>query len=178
MPSLGSAREPGQTALSQGSTHGQECDVFICHRGPDGKRDIVGHIKERLERANLIVFVDYELRKGGVHSWPEILATLRGARRVLVLLSPRFEESPWCLEEARAAAARPDAVLPVLFDREASWDAKKLRAAFRTFSGDCDFHHLLAEEPGLLADDMVERWHKALISVASISYEHFSPKFR
>ena len=122
------------------NSRGQACDVFICHRGPEVKGNLVGHIKERLQRANLIVFVDYGMRKG-VESWPHVLATLRGARGVLILLTPGFEESPWCLEEARAVAARLDearaagarqsAVLPVFIDREASWDEGKLRAAFQ-----------------------------------------------
>ena len=52
---------PGQTVSSLGSACGLACDVFICHRGPEVKRSIVGHIKERLQRANLSVFVDYEM---------------------------------------------------------------------------------------------------------------------
>ena len=154
MPSLGSAR-------------GQACDVFICHRGPEVKRSLVGHIKERLQRANLIVFVDYEMR-AGVMSWEHIMATLRGARRVLILLTPGFEASPWCLEEARAATARLDAVLPVFVDREASWDEVKLRCAFNSFSADRDFHQLHAAEPGLAAD-IKGKWLEALDSVAHIS---------
>lgn len=67
------------------------------------------------------------MRKG-VESWTHVLATLRGARGVLMLLTGDFEESPWCLEEARAVAARlnaaraagaqQDAVLPIFIDRE------------------------------------------------------------
>ena len=149
---------------SLGSTRGLACDVFICHHGPEVKRNLVGHIKERLERANLTVFVDYELRKG-VESWPHVLATLRGARRVLLLLNPGFEESAWCLEEARAAAARLHTVLPVFVDREASWDDGKLRAALKQFSADKDFHQLRAEEPEVAAD-VLQHWRKALDSVA------------
>ena len=121
----------GQAAPPRASPPGQACDVFICHRGPDVKGDLVGHLEERLKRANLIVFVDYGMPKG-VESWAHVLATLRGARGVLILLTPGFEESHWCLEEARAVAARLNdasgagapqvAVLPVFIDREASWD--------------------------------------------------------
>lgn len=147
---------------------GQMCDIFICHRGPEAKGNIVGHIKERLQRANLIVFVDYEMRKA-VDSWQHVLATLRGARRVLMLLTPSYEESPWCLEEARAAAARLDAVLPVFVDRKPSWDEGKLRAASSEFSADRDFDQIRAGEPGLAAN-IVDIWCKALDSVARVSY--------
>ena len=156
--------------------HGQACDIFTCHRGPDVKNNLVGHITERLERANLIVFVDYGMGVG-VQSWPHILATLRGARRVLILLTQGFEESPWCLEEARAAAARPDAVIPVfIVDRGDRWSARKLRVAYSKFSTNRDFlHQQCAEEPRLAAD-IVPHWRKALDSVAQVSYEMHSFK--
>ena len=158
----------GPDGVSLGSTPGQACDVFICHRGSETKRNLVGHIKERLQRANLIVFVDYEMRKG-IQAWPHVLATLRGARHVLILLTPDFEESAWCLEEARAAATRPDAVLPVFIDRPASWDEGKLPAAVNDFQADRDFYQLRTEEPGLAAA-IVQHWRMALDSVAGISY--------
>ena len=152
--------------------------MFICHRGPDVKGDLVGHIKERLQRANLVVFVDYGMPKG-VESWAHVLATLRGARGVLILLTPGFEESPWCLEEARVVAARLDepraasapqvAVLPVFIDREASWDEGALPAALIEFSAHRDFDQLREEEPQTAAN-ILAHWRKALDRVARVSY--------
>ena len=177
-------RPPGQTAPSLGSTPGQACDVFICHRGPEVKRGLVGQIKERLQRANLTVFVDYKMRKG-VQSWSHVLATLRGARRVLILLTPGFEESAWCLEEARAAAARLDAVLPVFIDRAASWDEGKLPAAVNDFKADRDFDQLRTEEPELAADILTEwrisaelcGWHRATSRTALTPGVNFASLF-
>lgn len=167
------AAPPDQREISRESTCGQACDVFICHRGPDVKNNLVGHIKERLERANLAVFVDYGMGIG-LDSWPHILATLRGAHRVLILLTRGFEKSPWCLEEARAAAARLDTVVPVFIDRKDSWDSWKLWSAKNKFLFDKDFCRLRAENPGL-ANNVVEHWRKALDSVACISYSMFKP---
>ena len=131
-----------------------------------------------MERANLTVFVDYGMRKG-VESWTHVMATLRGARGVLLLLTGDFEESPWCLEEARAVAARlnaaraagaqHDSVLPVFIDRETCWDEEKLAAAFNEFLEDRDFELLRSREPGLSAD-IVQHWREALDPVARTSY--------
>ena len=177
---------PSKRARLGDSSCGQACDVFICHRGPEVKGNIVGHIKERLQRANLIVFVDHEMRKG-VESWPHVLSTLRGARGVLILLTPGFEESPWCLEEVRAVAARldeaygagarPEVVLPVFIDREASWDERKLPGALKEFSADRDFQQLHRDEPGLAAD-VIGYWRKSLDLVACVSYLTHSFKSR
>ena len=161
------------------SAGGQACDVFICHHEREVEHKLVGRIKERLERANLVVSVDCEMRKGD-HSWPHVLATLRNARGALILLTPGFEGSPWCLEEVRAVAARllgeeraagarQYAVLPVFIDREASWDEGRLPAAFREFSASRDFDQLRAEEPGVAASVM-EHWRTALDPVARTSY--------
>ena len=160
------------------SAGGQACDVFICYHEQDVKDQLVGHIKERLKRANLVVFVDCEMRKG--NSWPHVLATLRNARSVLILLTPGFEGSPWCLEEVhavaarllgaeRVAGARQYAVLPVSINREASWDEGRLPAAFKEFTANRDFDQLRAEEPGLAARVM-EHWRRALDSVAQPIY--------
>ena len=109
------AQLPHATASSAPEV--QACDVFVSHRGPDVKKKLVSHVVSRLQRVSLSVFVDYEIEKGCM-SWPTILAHLRGAKCVLLLLTPGFEESPWCLEEVRVMAERSEAVLPVFMDRE------------------------------------------------------------
>ena len=135
------------------------CDVFVSHRGPDVKRELVSHIVDRLQRVGISVFVDYNMEKGCV-SWPTILAHLRGAKRVLLLLTPQFEESPWCLEEVRVMAERREAVLPIFVDREPGYVNKgSLRSAFDAFCKDVP-----DAEAGA-----VQKWHAALESIAGIS---------
>ncbi|KAK9845999.1 hypothetical protein WJX81_008025 [Elliptochloris bilobata] len=137
----------------------QPCDVFLSHRGPDSKRHLVSHLVQRLERASLNVFVDYTMPKG-VESWKTILAKLRGARRIVILLSPRFEESCWCLEEVRAAAQRLDAVLPIFLNRApGQCNTSELQRAEV---------ELRKEEPGAPAN-VVERWRMAVESLGSVS---------
>ena len=104
-------------ALVSSAPEEQARDVFVSHRGPDVKKKLVSHVVSRLRRVSLSVFVDYDIEKGCV-SWPTILAHLRGAKCVLLLLTPGFEESPWCLEELRVMAERREVVLPVFIDRE------------------------------------------------------------
>ena len=153
--------------------------MFICHQGPEV--NLVRHITERLQRANLVVSADHQMREAG-EPWPRVLATLRGARGVLLLLTPGFEESPWCLEEARAVAARlaaargsaaaQAAILPVFIGREASWDEEKLLAALVEFWAGpehSDFAQQRADEPDLAAG-LVERWREALRCVGHASY--------
>ena len=81
------------------------------------------------------------------------------------------------MQEARTAAARPDAVLPALTNRKDSWDEGKFQAALKGLLAHRDFDKLHAGEPELAAD-MVEQWRKALDSVACISCQMHSPGSR
>ena len=69
--------------------------MFISHRGPDTKHGLVGHIFCRLQRSNLDVFMDADLVPGTL-AWDTIQAKLRGAKTVLLVLSPKFQTSWWC----------------------------------------------------------------------------------
>ena len=139
-------------------------DVFVCHRS-ETKRKLVSHVKARLQRSSLRVFVDDELEKG-CDSWPTILESLRGAQRVLIILSPDFESSPWCLEELWAATQRPNfrsTILPVFYDREPDdVDDAKLHAAWGEYKQSC-------VGPLVTRDGVLQRWHKALQDVSGIS---------
>ena len=81
---------------------GMDVDVFICHRGPDTKDNFVSDmVKHELQGRSL--YADKWGLQPGEPNWPTLLSNLRSARIVLVVLSPRFQESAWCLEELCAA---------------------------------------------------------------------------
>ena len=132
-------------------TQAQVCDVFLCHRG-ETKRGLVSHLERRLQRACFDVFADFTMEKGGA-AWEKILAKLRGARCIIVVLSSDFEASWYCLEELCIAVERRDFVLPVFLDREpAEWNDATLQSTFKT---------LCAENPSTDATT-VEHWRNAL----------------
>ena len=76
--------------------------MFICHRGPDTQlsfvRDMLSH-----EFRDRSVYVDTWALQPGEPDWPTLSRNLSDASIVLVVLSPRFQESAWCLEELCAA---------------------------------------------------------------------------
>lgn len=76
-------------------------DVFVSHRGPDTKRNFVEYLQLALPGRN--IFVDrVSLRKADV-GWETIVGALSTARIVLIVLSPEYQRSFWCLEELRIA---------------------------------------------------------------------------
>ena len=137
----------------------QACDVFISHRGPDTKRSLVSHIEHKLRRFNLDVFTDYSMEKG-VKSWQTVLEKLRGAHRVLLVLSPGFEDSCWCLEELRVMAERSDAVLAIFVDVDTGrWHQEEFHKKLEIAA-----EKLRRSQPDAPAD-IVEQWDRALKSI-------------
>ena len=162
--------------------------MFISHRGPDTKFGLVGDIKARLERSNVNVFIDADLDAGNF-AWDTILAKLRGAKTVLLVLSPKFQTSWWCaacsqalsrqcstagdkhplapahnrrrcLEELRIAADRREHILPIFCDVEpGSLDHVSLKQSYADMKRD------LPDTP----EDTLKQWEDALSWVRGVS---------
>lgn len=83
---------------------GLQYDVFVSHRGPDFKQTLVPWIKKEfgLSRPIFVDNISMDPAAGGM-GWEEILAALRSAKIVMIILSPGFQESAYCLEELRIA---------------------------------------------------------------------------
>ncbi|KAH7431018.1 hypothetical protein KP509_08G025300 [Ceratopteris richardii] len=76
----------------------QTYDVFLCHRGPETKRNIVSVLSGMFRSKGITCFVDYRMDKGkDVNS--EIDGAIQTSRVFIVILSPEFATSTWCLEE-------------------------------------------------------------------------------
>lgn len=85
---------------------GVQYDVFVSHRGTEFKQTLVQWIKEGFGSRSLLFIdnVSMDPASGGI-GWQEILDALRTAKIVLIILSPGFQESAYCLEELRVATA-------------------------------------------------------------------------
>ena len=125
--------------------------MFLCHRG-ETKRGLVSHLERRLQHASFDVFADFTMEQGGA-AWEKILAKLRGARCIIIVLSLDFEASWYCLEELCIAVERRNVVRPIFLDREpAQWDDALLQSTF---------DKLCAKKPSTAAATL-ERWRSAL----------------
>ena len=75
--------------------------MFVSHCGYDVKMNFVDLLEHELgDRA---VFVDKSGLEPGQQNWRAMLANLQQATIVLVVMSPGYQSSPWCLEELRTA---------------------------------------------------------------------------
>ncbi|KAH6559499.1 hypothetical protein KP509_1Z005200 [Ceratopteris richardii] len=100
-----------------------EYDVFICHRG-ETKRNFVSVLDGMLRSKGITCFVDYRMATG-THVQSEINGAIESSKVFIVVLSPDFAGSSWCLDEIgeimkkRDPTRRPNAprkVIPVFYD--------------------------------------------------------------
>ncbi|KAH7404724.1 hypothetical protein KP509_15G040200 [Ceratopteris richardii] len=107
------------------STH---YDVFICHRGTETKRNLVSVLNGMLCLKGITCFVDYDMTEGTLIN-SAIEDAIKSSYVHIVILSPDFENSKWCLDEvlqimnmqsSADASHRPRKVIPIFCDVERS----------------------------------------------------------
>ncbi|KAH7282567.1 hypothetical protein KP509_35G036900 [Ceratopteris richardii] len=104
-----------------------DCEVFLCHRGPDVKLNSVNVLHNLLCSNGIKSFVDYEMIEGSEVD-PAIMEAIKMSKVHIVFLTPNFASSKWCLNELleimnrRRAAGTSSVplVLPVFYDVEPS----------------------------------------------------------
>jgi hypothetical protein len=73
-------------------------DVFINHRGPDIKNTFASHLYYRLLSHGLQPFLDREEFQAGENLISQIDGAIKVASVHIVIFSPGYADSKWCLE--------------------------------------------------------------------------------
>ncbi|KAH7404071.1 hypothetical protein KP509_15G009600 [Ceratopteris richardii] len=96
-------------------------NVFICHRGPETKRNVVSVLKGMLNSEGITCFVDFGMDKGTNANFA-IQKAIESSLVDIVIVSKDFTSSPWCLKEVRQIMTKqnttstPRKVIPVYYD--------------------------------------------------------------
>ncbi|XP_050369271.1 TMV resistance protein N-like [Argentina anserina] len=140
-------------------------DVFLSFRGVDTRKGFISHLYHELQYWQAIkTFKDDRELEIGASISPELLTAIKGSHLVIVVLSPNYASSTWCLDELaeiiESRETRANTILPIFFNVEPS-DVRNQR---RTFAEAFANH-----EKSI--DDMkkVQRWRAALRKVANLS---------
>jgi hypothetical protein len=72
-------------------------DVFVSFRGADIRKNFLSHVLEALARKQIVVFSDKKLKGGDEIS--ELHRAIEKSFISLVIFSPNFASSHWCLDE-------------------------------------------------------------------------------
>ncbi|KAF2612980.1 hypothetical protein F2Q70_00009207 [Brassica cretica] len=90
--------------------------VFLCFRGEDVRVGFLSYLIGTLKRKSIKYYVDYEETRGEVMEI--FLQRIAESRIVLVILSPKFMESDWCIDEVLKALETREAgtsIIPVFY---------------------------------------------------------------
>ncbi|KAG7588428.1 Toll/interleukin-1 receptor homology (TIR) domain [Arabidopsis suecica] len=133
--------------------------VFINFRGKDLRYGFASHLIDALERHNIKFFIDMHEQKG--RDLKYLFKRIQEATVALVILSTRYAESKWCLEELTTimeqAEKREMVVIPIFYKVRPE-DIRKQKGVF----GDRFWRH--TEES---SREEMEKWQVALKAVSN-----------
>ncbi|KAM0961793.1 hypothetical protein ACFX2I_021007 [Malus domestica] len=132
-------------------------DVFLSFRGEDTRSTITKSLYEALKSCGFRVFLDDDGLDRGDDIAPSLLEAIDDSAAAIVVLSRRYADSRWCLEELAkiCESRRRCLILPVFYQVDPS-DVRRQRGPFSEhFSG----HELQ------YGNAVVSRWRSAMAKV-------------
>ncbi|CAL9020498.1 unnamed protein product, partial [Prunus brigantina] len=139
-------------------------DVFLSFRGVDTRNGILSHLYHELQNRCIKTFMDDpELERGTTIS-SELFKAIQESRLAIVVLSPNYASSSWCLDELTKilqCMKSNGTVLPVFYNVDPS-DVRKQSGSFAD---------ALSEHEKRFREDIdkVKHWRAALTEVANLS---------
>nr|XP_011466312.1 PREDICTED: TMV resistance protein N-like isoform X2 [Fragaria vesca subsp. vesca] len=141
-------------------------DVFLSFRGQDTRWGFISHLYHQLEFCQLFkTFIDDRELEIGSEISPELLSAIEHSHLAIVVISPNYASSTWCLDELAKIIEFMEPgdkrVLPVFLNVDPS-DVRHQRNSFT---------EAFAKHEVKFRDDpkKVERWRHALRKVANLS---------
>ncbi|KAK4789688.1 hypothetical protein SAY86_016992 [Trapa natans] len=111
-------------------------DVFVSFRGKEIRNRFMSHLFHAFEKANILCYRDTDGDQRGHTVGPMLKDAIKNSRNALIVFSPNYAESHWCLDEvieiincAREYQGHGYMVVPIFFDVEPT-DVKNQTADF------------------------------------------------
>lgn len=134
-------------------------DVFLSFRGEDTRKNITKSIYDSLLSHGVRVFLDDDGLTRGDKIAPSLLEAIEDSAASIVIFSPRYADSRWCLEELAKIWECRRLILPVFYEVTPS-DVRRQR-------GHYEEHFRIHEQ--MFGNDKVSRWRNAMERIAEIS---------
>lgn len=135
-------------------------DVFLSFRGEDTRHTITNSLYDALVQRGVRVFRDDDALNRGDEIAPSLLEAIDDSAAAVVVLSPRYADSRWCLEElAKIFHGGRKLILPVFYQV----DPSDVRRQSGPFEKDFRSHEMRFES------SKVCEWRKAMAKVGGIA---------
>lgn len=147
--------------------------MFINFRGKELRKNFVSHLYKALRQSGINAFIDSDMVVGD--KLTTLFKTIEESKIALAILSSKYTESQWCLEElvkikecsTNGEGCKNLVVIPIFYKLDISI-VKELKDDFGV--------NLLNvwREPGGVRDDRIVKWNEALqdmLSRAALIYD-------
>ncbi|GLJ53675.1 hypothetical protein SUGI_1145010 [Cryptomeria japonica] len=134
--------------------------VFISHRGEDTKQNIASHLYHNLKRRRYSVFLDKYSIRGGEPIKESIKHAIRSALVHVVIFSPRFAESEWCLDELSWMLKTRAPIVPVF------WGVEPSEVSMKEEDGTYVRAFQMHKQAGKFNTQTLKKWEEALHNVS------------
>ncbi|WZZ52659.1 hypothetical protein YC2023_052766 [Brassica napus] len=146
-------------ASSSSLSHSWFYHVFLSFLGEDVRKGFLSHVRKGLESKGIIAFVDEEIKRGESVG-PVLVGAIRQSRVSVVLLSPNYASSNWCLDELveimKCREEYQQTVMTIFYEVDPS-DVRKQTGDFgKAFDATC---------VGKI-EEVKQAWRQALTDVA------------
>ena len=151
-------------ASTSGSAFPWKYDVFLSFRGEDTRKGFTDHLYDKLRWRGIRTFRDDpELERGTAIS-QELISAIEQSRFAIVVLSPNYASSTWCLLELCKifeCMEERGTILPIFYEVDPS-HVRHQRGSFAEAFGE-------HEEKFGEDSKEVNAWRKALSKVANLA---------
>lgn len=136
-------------------------DVFLSFRGEDTRESFTKSLYESLQSVGVRAFMDDEGLERGDEIAPSLIEAIHDSAASIVILSPRYADSHWCLEELATICHCRRLLIPVFYRVDPS-HVRKQAGPF---------------EPGFRSHEVrfaqqrenISRWREAMYRVGGIA---------
>eukprot|EP00253_Pinus_taeda_P034129 PITA_34129 len=157
---------------STAATSNLNYDVFLSHRGVDVKKTFASHLYRRLSSFGLKVFLDQPELQRGHYFAPQIEHAIQSASVHVAILSPRYADSEWCLNELLLMLDSGAPIIPVFYHvtpTEVRRTTGKYGKALDNLARKPTRDPHTGEERSRYDPITIENWRNALSRVSGIS---------
>ncbi|KAF5445708.1 hypothetical protein F2P56_034739 [Juglans regia] len=158
---------PSSSSASSSSPLKYSYDVFLSFRGIDTRNTFTAFLYPALQDRGIKTYIDDKDLERGETISPTLLQAIEESIISIIVLSPNYASSAWCLEELakilECKKTKQQIILPIFYHVDPS-DIRNLRGGF----GEA----LAKHQERFKEDPKVQRWKESLQEVASLAGEH------
>ncbi|XP_062028724.1 TMV resistance protein N-like [Rosa rugosa] len=147
-------------------------DVFLSFRGLDTRKIFTEYLYSELIRRGILTFMDDTDLEKGKSIRPELSAAIEESRCAIVILSPNYACSSWCLDELvkiiQCMKEMGQQVFPVFYYGVDPSDVRHQRGSFQ-LKNKHEVEIREHEEVYVKNEDRLNAWRAALTEVANLS---------